>query len=180
MTALGFAAALGTGFELQARLVFVDPSDRAALNDALGLGPGYVLAGPGVTPPEWWRQERDRARHPRAWLTYRRPGEPARAEDDQSVCTGLSLQCAAGLVTCQPLNGVRRWGSLGLPLPGVDVGVIDGELGFRAPNVVGPSEWCGLGAPGRLDADGNVWLELQGPDERVPLPAGRSTTRVRP
>jgi len=84
--------------------------------------------------------------------------------------------------TLNPLHGLRKAGSVGLPLPGIDVGVVDeadqllptgqaGEVVVRGPNVMRgylgrPEEtaqalrggWLHTGDVGRFDNDGYLTL----------------------
>ncbi len=77
-----------------------------------------------------------------------------------------------GMITSNPLNGVRKPGAVGLPLPGVEVRITDetGGIQVRGPNVF-PGYWnlpdrtaesftdvgfFKTGDQGRVDADGYV------------------------
>ena len=98
------------------------------------------------------------------------------------VVEGYGLSECTVACTLNPLRGVRKAGSVGLPLPGVDVGVVDqadellpagqaGEVVVRGPNVMRgylgrPEEtaqalrggWLHTGDVGRLDDDGYLTL----------------------
>jgi long-chain acyl-CoA synthetase len=98
------------------------------------------------------------------------------------VVEGYGLSECTVACTLNPLHGVRKAGSVGLPLPGVDVGVVNqadellpagqaGEVVVRGPNVMRgylgrPEEttnvlrggWLHTGDVGRFDDDGYLTL----------------------
>ena len=98
------------------------------------------------------------------------------------VVEGYGLSECTVACTINPLHGVRKAGTVGLPLPGIDVGVVDakdellpagqaGEVVVRGPNVMRgylrrPEEtaevlrggWLHTGDVGRFDEDGYLTL----------------------
>ena len=98
------------------------------------------------------------------------------------VVEGYGLSECTVACTLNPLHGVRKAGSVGLPLPGIDVGVVNqadellpagqaGEVVVRGPNVMRgylgrPDEtadvlrggWLHTGDVGRFDDDGYLTL----------------------
>ncbi len=97
---------------------------------------------------------------------------------------GYGLTEAAPVTHCNPINGERRAGSIGLPLPDVDAKImdyeklveqpvgLDGELWLRGPqvmkgywrhpdetaNVITEDGWLRTGDIARVDADGYFYI----------------------
>ena len=108
--------------------------------------------------------------------------EPFEAKFGGRLMEGYGLTEAAPVVSAHRLSGVRKLGSVGQPIPGVEVAILDdedrrlptGELGevcVRGPNVMLgyyglPEEtartlrhgWLHTGDVGRLDADGFLYI----------------------
>ncbi|HEV8474896.1 MAG TPA: long-chain fatty acid--CoA ligase [Methylomirabilota bacterium] len=108
--------------------------------------------------------------------------EPFEKKFGGRLLEGYGLTEAAPVVSAHRLSGVRKLGSVGQPIPGVEVAILDdddrplpvdevGEIGVRGPNVMLgyyrlPEEtartlrngWLHTGDVGRLDADGFLYV----------------------
>ncbi len=169
---LGLTAGLGCAVALQARLLLLPVWRSPDLADAVRyLRPSYVLASDRavrslVARPELAHMD---LRSVRAWITAGDVGPACvhafETATGLSLCQGYAPPGVAGLATCNPVNGRRVEGSVGLPLPGVQVraGAGEGEVGpleIRGPNVAA-EPWLPAAGRARLDAAGYVHLEAE-------------------
>jgi long-chain acyl-CoA synthetase len=108
--------------------------------------------------------------------------EPFERKFGGRILEGYGLTEASPVVSAHRLSGVRKLGSVGQPLPGVEVAILDatdrpvptgelGEVAVRGPNVMlgyyrMPEEtartlrngWLHTGDMGRLDDDGYLYI----------------------
>jgi long-chain acyl-CoA synthetase len=181
---LALAAILGTALGTRAQVVLLPRWTGQDVLDALRfIRPSYVLCD-GDTVQALVNEPAVihlALHHTRAILV----GEPlhpsvsrAFAEaTGQELCVGYAPEGMAGLATCNPVNGRRLPGSIGLPLPNVAARVTGpdgrparggetGVLELAGPH--GPPGWLRTGLLARLDADG--FVHPAGPAGR-PAPA---------
>jgi long-chain acyl-CoA synthetase len=174
-TGLGFVSGLGTAMVLRSRLMLLPRWEVKDVLDALQyVRPSYVVAGRraaeliAASP----RLATADLRRLRAWLTDEPIDTPTlRAYEESagfSLCVGFGPKGAAGLATCNPVNGRRVAGSVGLPLPSVDVRLLgedgvpveagaSGRLAVSGPNVA-EDGWLDTGRLARIDEAGFVYL----------------------
>lgn len=169
--ALGCACVLGSAAALRARVVLLPGWEPEDVVDALRVHrPTWVVADARaaerlVADPRFaWAD----LRSVRAFLVGGPlPAGVARAFEEATgtqACVGLTSPRAAGLLTCQPVNGRRVVDALGLPLPGVDVAELPGgRLALRSPTIAGGPGGDPIVVAGALDADGYVWLGAGAP-----------------
>lgn len=162
-TPFGFVAGLGAATALRARLVLLPAWRPDDVFDAIRfMRPSWVASGAPairslVDDPFLARAD---LRSVRAWLV----DEPIEADlaqrfesaSGQSLCLGIGAPGVAGLAACNPVNGERRPGTLGTPLPGIGLRVREPGLDVRGPNVAGAGEWLPLLPDGRIGSDGHV------------------------
>ncbi len=169
---LGLAAIVGTALGMRAQVVLLPRwTGQDALDALRYVRPSYVLCDADtvrrlVAEPNLSRLGLESTR---AIVV----GEPlhesvARAFTEATgddLCVGYAPEGMAGLATCNPINGRRVAGSIGLPLPGVAARVtapdgrhtrVDetGVLELAGPH--GPPGWLRTGLLARLDAQGFV------------------------
>ena len=192
-----FVAALGAGLKLHVRFVPVQFSGTGLADVLRQFNADCVVT---ARPPTDLESQR-LAPRARVWLAgvdewseptgtkgrhrpTRGPASSVAAEADDPavpVRVGLAPTFAAGLVTCQPVNGRVKVGSLGVPLPGVRVRIVDhqdrpleapatGELHVKAPNTVEADRWFRVGSGFTLDADGYLYAPGHAsPDTAAPV-----------
>ncbi len=172
-SSVGAVAALGAAPALRARTALVAGGATADVIDALRyVRPAWVVSDTATVA----RLAADPAlagvdlRGVRGWLVAGPVPPPlARAFAEASgveLCVGWAPAGAAGFVACNPINGRRVAGSVGLPLPGVRIVAGASGMTLRAPNGPPPPADGTLVAEARLDADG--YLVVDPPPE---LPA---------
>ncbi len=114
---------------------------------------------------------------------HRRTAQEWKVLTGQSLVEGYGLSETAGSITYNRFDGDNPEGSIGLPLPGVDVRILDdegddvdsgeaGEIAVRAPHICTgywqreedtaaafvDRNWFRTGDIGRMDADGYVYV----------------------
>jgi long-chain acyl-CoA synthetase len=183
----GLNAVLGGAVRQQARLVLVDGFDP---EEALGVVEEHAVTVLPVAPPVFghWRTRQDlseRLRSVRVVVSGSAPLAPELAEElaDRAgveVHEGYGLTEAAPVVTSTRVSGARKRGSVGPPLPGVRLRLVDadgqaseptdpGQIEIAGDNLFsgywpdgvdgpGPDGWWATGDVGYLDADGDLFL----------------------
>jgi long-chain acyl-CoA synthetase len=171
-SAFGFVAGLGAAMLLRDRVALLPAWTPEDIESALtGLRPSFV-ATDGRTmsqligAPELARLDR---RSVRAWIT----GSPLDVDTvstfegatGMSLCLGYAPPGVAGLATCNPINGRRAAGTVGVPLPGVrarltPVGAPEesGTLELAGPNIAAAG-WLRTPIPAQIDPSGYVTLD---------------------
>lgn len=161
----GLTVGLGSAVMLRARIILMPGRDPDSVADALSLlRPAYVMdAGPStralIAQPELAHMD---LRSVRAWITAEDLGVANAAAFGAAtgldLCQGYGPPGVAGLVTCNPINGRRVEGSVGVPLPGVDFRLLGpreglGRLDIAGPNVVA-TPWLTTALRARVDGAG--------------------------
>ncbi|MFN2115423.1 MAG: AMP-binding protein [Anaerolineae bacterium] len=175
-TPFGLVAGLGAAALLRSRVVLLPQWQARDVLDALRYHrPAYVAAGGDsvavlADAPDLARAYTSSVR---AWLVSRPAGgDVVRRFEDATglgVCQGYGPPCTAGLVTCNPVNSRRARGSIGLPMPGVDVRLVVGDvlviepgvpgrLQLRGPNVSADGDWLDTGVDAAYDQSGFLFL----------------------
>ena len=72
------------------------------------------------------------------------------------LCQGFAPPGTAGLATCNPINGKRVAGSVGLPMPGVDLRLGQG-LELAGPNLACDG-WLAAARRARVDEAGFLYI----------------------
>jgi malonyl-CoA/methylmalonyl-CoA synthetase len=98
-----------------------------------------LIASYDAAPPAVQRARRDGSRRVRLMMSGS-AALPVRTLERWREITGHTLlerygMTELGMVLSNPLHGERRPGSVGTPLPGVEVRLVDGELEVRGPGV---------------------------------------------
>jgi len=168
-SALGCVAVLGSAAALRARVVVLPAWEGIDVVDALRTyQPTWVVADQAAVerlatdPVLAWADMRS----VRAWLVggVLSPDIARSFEEATGIqpCAGLTAPSAAGLLTCQPVNGRRAAGTAGLPLPGVDVAVLPGgRLALSSPTIEGDAGRGTLVVAGTLDAEGYLRIPAE-------------------
>ena len=161
--AFGLTLGLGTAFDMRARLVLAPTVAPEAIGDILRyLRPAYVLTTGSavqtlVARPELARMD---LRSVRAWITGDDVGAATAAAFEAAtgleLCQGFAPPGTAGLATCNPINGKRVAGSVGLPMPGVDLRLGQG-LELAGPNLACDG-WLAAARRARVDEAGFLYI----------------------
>jgi long-chain acyl-CoA synthetase len=167
---VGFTTALGTALGMRARVELVPRRTGRDTLDALRYTrPAYVLvdaATLGRLVAEPGLEQADLSAIRAILVAEPLASGVARAFEEATgtrLCLGYAPPGLAGLAVCNPINGRRVGGSLGIPLPGVEARVVGpdgrptgageaGALELRAP--FGPDDWLRPGLTARQDGAG--------------------------
>jgi long-chain acyl-CoA synthetase len=189
----GLIVALSVGVTIGATLLLIaDPRDAAALAAALAQHEVTLLPAVPVMLQALSRQATPDQLRSLRWVISGAAALPApvqaafAAVSGAGVVEGYGLTEAMVVTHCNPLQGERRAGSIGLPLPDVEAQIVSldemaalaplppdtlGELVVRGPALMTgylarPEEtalalrggWLHTGDVGRMDADGYFYL----------------------
>jgi long-chain acyl-CoA synthetase len=161
----GLTVGLGSAVMLRARILLMPGRDPDSIADALSiLRPAYVMDSGQTTAALVARPELAHMdlRSVRAWITAADLGVATSAAFSAAtgldLCQGYGPPGVAGLATCNPINGRRVEGSVGVPLPGVDFRLLGpreglGRLDLAGPNVVA-APWLTTERRARIDGAG--------------------------
>jgi len=141
---LGCALAAGAGCEILPQFDAERAWDRLASGEitvfsAVPTIYHRLIASYDAASPAVQRARRDGSRRVRLMMSGS-AALPVRTLERWREITGHTLlerygMTELGMVLSNPLHGERRPGSVGTPLPGVDVRLVDGELEVRGPGV---------------------------------------------
>ena len=141
---LGCALAAGASCEILPQFDADRAWDRLASGEITVLSAvptiyHRLIASYDAAPPAVQRTRRDGSRRVRLMMSGS-AALPVRTLERWREITGHTLlerygMTELGMVLSNPLHGDRRPGSVGTPLPGVEVRLVDGELEVRGPGV---------------------------------------------
>ena len=141
---LGCALAAGASCEILPQFDADRAWDRLASGEITVLSAvptiyHRLIASYDAAPPAVQRARRDGSRRVRLMMSGS-AALPVRTLERWREITGHTLlerygMTELGMVLSNPLHGDRRPGSVGTPLPGVEVRLVDGELEVRGPGV---------------------------------------------
>ncbi len=162
-TPFGFVTGLGAASALRARLALLPAWRPDDVIDAIRyLRPSWVASSASAIrgladDPLLARVD---LRSVRAWIVSE-PVEDDVAQRFESasglaLCLGIGAPGVAGLAACNPVNGERMSGTLGTPLPGVQVRTSGQGLDVSGPNIASEGGWLPLLHDGDLGPDGFI------------------------